>query len=120
MRSCRASCSRISSVNDASKKVYREDPMKLNRRNFLRTAGVSLALPWLDAFAAAGDKPKRRMVCICTPLGLHPAYFFPEKAGKDYQVSAYLEVIKDFRDDFTVISGLAHAGMNPGFAHQAS
>ena len=24
------------------------------------------------------------------------------------------------RDDFTVVSGLAHAGMSPGFAHQAS
>src|SRR5208283_1688977 len=68
----------------------------------------------------AGDKPRRRMVCICTPLGLHPSYFFPEKAGKDYELTTYLEVVKDFRDDFTVISGLSHAGMNPGFAHQAS
>src|SRR6478609_6940123 len=29
-------------------------------------------------------------------------------------------MIKDYRDDFTVISGLAHAGMSSGFAHQAS
>jgi hypothetical protein len=94
--------------------------MKLSRRHFLRAAGVSLALPWFDAFAAAGEKPRRRMVCICTGLGLHPAYFFPEKAGKDYDLTTYLEVVKEFRDDFTVISGLSHAGMNPGFAHQAS
>jgi hypothetical protein len=93
--------------------------MKLSRRHFLRAAGVSLALPWFDAFAA-DQKPRRRMVCICVGLGLHPAYFFPEKAGKDYDLTTYLEVVKDFRDDFTVISGLAHAGMNPGFAHQAS
>ena len=65
-------------------------------------------------------KPRRRMVCICTPLGLHPPYFFPEKAGKDYELTPYLEVLKDFRDDFTVVSGLSHAGMSPGFAHQAS
>ena len=94
--------------------------MKLSRRHFLRAAGVSLALPWFDAFAAAGEKPRRRMVCVCTPLGLHPAHFFPEKAGKDYALTTYLDVVKDFRDDFTVISGLSHAGMNPGFAHQAS
>jgi hypothetical protein len=96
----------------------------IQRRTFLRAAGVSLALPWLDAFAAAPPRTKsqtpRRMVCLCTPLGLHPPYFFPEKAGKDYTLTPYLEVLKDFRGDFTVVSGLSHAGMSPGFAHQAS
>jgi BMFP domain-containing protein YqiC len=53
------------------------------------------------------------MVCINTPLGLHPAAFFPEKAGKDYALSPYLEVIKDFRDDFTVVSGLSHPDVGP-------
>src|SRR5438105_11378236 len=102
--------------------------MKLHRRHFLRAAGISLALPWLDAFspsrALAGDgkatQPNRRMVCLCTPLGLHPPDFFPQKAGRDYEQTPYLEVLKDFRDDYTVISGLSHAGMSPGFAHQAS
>jgi hypothetical protein len=60
------------------------------------------------------------MVCICTPLGLHPPYFFPEKDGADYEPTPYLEVLKEFRGDFTVVSGLWHAGMSPGFAHQAS
>jgi hypothetical protein len=86
--------------------------MKHNRRRFLRIAGVSLALPWLDIFAAgavgAAAKPRRRMVCICMPLGLHPPYFFPKKAGKDYALTPYLEVVKDFRGDFTVMSGLSH------------
>jgi hypothetical protein len=98
--------------------------MALHRRTLLRAAGVSLALPCLDAFATrarAGDaQPRRRMVCICAPLGLHPAYFFPEKEGKDYELTPYLEVLREFRSEFTVVSGLAHAGMSPGFAHQAS
>ncbi|MBY0526746.1 MAG: DUF1552 domain-containing protein [Gemmataceae bacterium] len=94
---------------------------RFTRRNFLRAAGVSLALPWLEALApAAPAKPRRRMVCICTPLGLHPPHFFPEKTGKDYALTPYLEVLKDFRDEFTIVSGLSHAGMSPGFAHQAS
>ncbi len=96
----------------------------LQRRAFLRSAGVSLALPCLGAFAAdspsAKNQTPRRMVCICTPLGLHPPYFFPEKSGKDYESTPYLEILKDFRSDYTVVSGLAHAGMSPGFAHQAS
>jgi hypothetical protein len=87
--------------------------MPLCRRTFLRAAGVSLALPWLDALAptrALADAvvPRRRMVCICAPLGLHPPYFFPEKPGKDYPLTPYLEPLKDFRNDFTVISGLSH------------
>ena len=87
--------------------------MKLDRRHFLRGAGVTLALPLLDsclprpARGAESTSP-RRMVCICTPLSLHPPFFFPEQAGKDYQLSPYLEPLQKFRDDFTVISGLSH------------
>jgi hypothetical protein len=97
----------------------------LHRRHFLRATGIALALPCLEIFAPAraadgGAKPRRRMVSICTPLGLHPPNFFPEKSGRDYELTSYLEILKDFRNEFTVISGLAHAGMSPGFAHQAS
>ena len=92
--------------------------MNLHRRTFLRAAGVAMALPLFDALvpkrarAAAASIP-RRMVCINTPLGLHPEYFFPTKTGRDYELSPYLEVLKDFRDDFTVISGLSHPDVGP-------
>ena len=78
------------------------------RRHFLRAAGVSLALPLLEAHSAPAAKAPRRMVCICTPLGLHPEFFFPEKPGKDYGSTPYLDLFQDLRDDFTVVSGLAH------------
>jgi hypothetical protein len=87
--------------------------MTLDRRNFLRAAGVSLALPWLESRALAPTKPRRRMVCINTPLGFHPPYFFPKQAGKDYEPSPYLEVLKDFRSDLTVVSGLSHPEVGP-------
>lgn len=85
--------------------------MKLSRRRFLRAAGVSLALPWLDALAPAQNVaagPPRRMVCICTPLGLHAPNLFPQQAGRDYEITPYLDVLHEFRNDLTVISGLAH------------
>ncbi len=86
--------------------------MNICRRHCLKATGVSLALPWLDALASgrtgAAARPRRRMVCICMPLGLHPPYFFPAKVGKDYALSPYLNVLKDFRNDFTVVSGLSH------------
>src|SRR6185369_959070 len=99
--------------------------MKLTRRQVLRSAGVALSLPCLDFFSpnrifGAAAEPRRRMVCICAPLGFIPENFFPEQTGKDYAVTPYLDLIKDYRDDFTVISGLSHAGMSSGFAHQSS
>jgi hypothetical protein len=95
--------------------------MSITRRHFLRAAGVAIALPRLEAFAGPRRaEPRRRMVCLCAPLGLHPEYFLPKEAGRDYALTPYLEILKDFRKDFTIISGLAHTGMSPGFAHQAS
>ena len=91
--------------------------MNPTRRTFLRAAGVSLALPWLDAFAGERN-PRHRMVCICNPLGLHAPHLFPEKAGKDYALTPYLNVVGEFRKEFTVISGLAHPEV--GSSHDSS
>ncbi|MFM7843409.1 MAG: DUF1552 domain-containing protein [Planctomycetota bacterium] len=107
--------------------------MNFDRRVFLRAAGVTMGLPLLDALTsrqtearaaqggnvqaeaarAAKARVPRRMVCINTPLGLHPAHFFPKTAGRDYELSPYLEVLKEFRADFTVISGLSHPDVGP-------
>lgn len=94
---------------------------KLDRRTFLRSAGVALALPALDAmtpspFASAATRAfgidpsaaPKRMVMICTSLGLHGESLFPEKTGRDYPLSPYLKHLKDHRDDFTIFSGLSH------------
>ena len=94
-------------------------PRNISRRTLLRAAGVSLALPWLEGLAprlargAAADPP-RRMVCICTPLGMHAPNLFPEKAGKDYEPTPYLEPFQALRDDLTIISGLAHKDVDAG------
>ncbi|MGB3121628.1 MAG: DUF1552 domain-containing protein, partial [Verrucomicrobiales bacterium] len=85
----------------------------LTRRHFLRGAGVTLGLPFLEGFAPRGRAaenatPPRRMVCICTPLGIHTPFLNPEKKGRDYTLTPYLEPISDFKNDFSVISGLSH------------
>jgi Protein of unknown function (DUF1552) len=95
----------------------------LSRRMFLRGAGVALTVPWLDAmtptFAAtpALPGPRRRMVVVCHSLSLHAPSFFPKKPGPDYEPSPYLEVLKDFRRDLTVFSGLSHPDCMQG--HEA-
>ena len=87
---------------------------RLDRRTFLRAAGVSIGLPLLDAMLPVGlhaeqkaqaASPKR-LLLINKPLGIHGPNFFPEKAGKDYEPSRYLKVLKEHRKEFTVFSGM--------------
>ena len=92
----------------------------IGRRKFLRGTGVALALPVLDAFlpvvrGAATPSPRASLVCVCTSLGLHAPFLFPEQTGPDYASTPYLEIIRDYRRDFTLFSGLSHpdqAGAN--------
>jgi len=85
----------------------------LSRRAFLRGAGVSLALPFLDAMlpkralAAQAAAPKR-MVAVCTSLGIYGPALFPKETGREYTSTPYLDLIKEHRNDVTVFSGLSH------------
>jgi hypothetical protein len=100
----------------------------LSRRNFLRGAGIVLSLPLLEAmrpvFAGAlaakvdasltpGGKP-RRVLAICNNLGVLPQNFFPKNTGADYELSPYLNLLKEHRNDFTVFSGVSHPDVDGG------
>ena len=92
----------------------------LSRRTFLRGLGVSVALPMLDCMTsvfgrAATDTPvPRRMLIISNNLGVLPKPFFPKNAGANYTLSPYLEELREFQKDFTVISGLSHPNVVGG------
>ncbi len=93
----------------------------MNRRTLLHGAGVCLALPTLETVAQAAPKRSpKRMVAINIPLGFHSPNFFPETGGRDYQPSAYLQAAADLRDDFTVISGTSHPGVDGGHSAEKS
>ena len=73
--------------------------MTAHRRRFLRAAGVSLALPWLDAFAprarAAEAAPRRAWSASARRWGCIRPTSSPRRPGKDYALTPYLEVLKD-------------------------
>ncbi|MBI2949630.1 MAG: DUF1552 domain-containing protein [Verrucomicrobia bacterium] len=99
----------------------------LSRRQFLRGTGILLSLPLLEAMTPAfatvakraatdgtpGGKP-RRFFGICNNLGLLPEHFFPKQNGRDYELSPYLELLKEHRNDFTVFSGVWHPDVDGG------
>jgi hypothetical protein len=50
----------------------------------------------------------RRMVLINKALGLYAPDLFPQKAGRDFELTPYLQEFADLRNDFTVFSGMSH------------
>ena len=93
----------------------------IGRRTFLRSAGVSLALPFLEsmnrAVAATAPSPApRRLLAIGTPFGFDPVSFVPTAEGRDYTLTPHLQHLRRHRDDFTLITGTSHP--NTGAAHQ--
>jgi hypothetical protein len=105
---------------------------RLSRRTFLRGAGVAMTLPLLEsmspaiaadtvAAAAPAAAVPRRMVFICTTLGIHGPNFFPEGAGgRDYALSPYLQTLAAHRDRFTVFSGVSHPDVDGGHHSESS
>lgn len=88
----------------------------LNRRHVLRGSGAALfSLPFLDAMTpsfgqakAAEQGSPKRFVAMCATLGFHTPFLNPARAGRDYELTPYLNVLKEHRNDFTVLSGLSH------------
>ncbi len=94
---------------------------RLQRRSFLKAAGVCIALPALEslptAFASgAAAKPPRRMVCVGNEFGFYPGAFWPQKQGRDYELTSLLKPLEGRRDDFTVFSHLDHGLKGGHFA----
>lgn len=99
----------------------------LHRRRFLKGVGASLALPLMDAMiptlgakAITASKSTPRFVAICAGLGFHGPLLFPKKPGQDYDLTPYLEKLKDHRKQFTVFSGLSHPEQNGNNGHASS
>ena len=93
------------------------------RRSFLRGPGVALALPVLESLypdkaaaatpTAAGGR-RKRMVAINIGLGLHAPNMIPETAGRGFELPTYIKILGDYRDQFTVMSGVSHPEVGGG------
>lgn len=98
-------------------------PALSTRRNFLRGAGITLALPWLESLggivhAAEAAKEPRRLVLVCLPLGIYRDSLIPKQSGAGYELPEYLAPLADLRDRVTIVSGLEHPGVSGGHGAQ--
>jgi len=89
----------------------------LARRTFLRGAGATLALPFLDAmrpaFArAASVAPPVRLSFAYVPNGIIMPDWKPAEEGSAYTFTRILKPLEPLREDVLVLSGLAHNNAN--------
>lgn len=94
----------------------------LDRRMLLRGAGAALALPWLDAMAAASPlrpnptAPKRFAAMFC-PNGMLPSAWRPAAEGADFKLSPTLEPLAPIRDQVSVLGNLRNYESRVGEGH---
>jgi ribosomal protein S10 len=83
------------------------------RRTFLRGAGVTIALPLLEAMLPAQTPLRqtaaarvRRFVGIWHPQGAAPGYWSPVQEGSNFEFSYITKPLESFRDRIVLVSGL--------------
>jgi hypothetical protein len=91
----------------------------LSRRTFLRGAGVTLALPFLDSMLPASAlRASARQALSVRPTRFGAIYFphgaimpkwTPAQEGAGYELTEILQPIKPFYDQVSIISDLRHA-----------
>ena len=105
----------------------------LDRRKFLRGAGVALALPWLETFtrtaqAAGNSVQRKRLACFYLPDGVpmplekDPSFkewsWFPHGGRKNFTLTKCMETLEPLRNELTVFSGLSHPAVRHVHGHR--
>src|SRR3989442_11787625 len=86
----------------------------VDRRTLLRGMGAAIALPVLDAMRPALAAPAkelkqaRRVAVVYVPNGIIMKDWKLAETGKDFTFTRILKPLEPFRDDITVLSGLAN------------
>jgi len=87
----------------------------MSRRTVLKGLGTAVALPLLDAMLPslslagvneAAKSAPRRMAFLYVPNGIHMPDWTPKETGAKFELPASLQVVKDFKSDIQVLSGL--------------
>jgi hypothetical protein len=103
-------------------------PHHLSRRTFLRGAGVTMALPWLESLAVWGDGPTRatpagqaplRLAVMFSGNGFHSREWYARGSGSTMELGRVLEPLAPFREKMLFIRGLYNAEALRGNIHSS-
>jgi hypothetical protein len=90
----------------------------ISRRTLLQGAGVTLALPWLEAWGADAAAP-RRFAALFMGNGINQKHWWAKGSGATMELGKSLEPLAPFRSRLNLISGLFNkaatgVGIHPG------
>lgn len=95
----------------------------ISRRTILRGAGVSLALPWLEAMGAPatvsskGSEFPVRMAALYMANGVNTKLWSPTGEGRGFELSPTLQPLAGLKNDVLVLSNLWNQAANTGDGH---
>lgn len=99
-----------------------------SRRAFLRGAGATVALPWLESVSVWGDevRPAKqageapvRLAVIFSGNGFHSREWWAKGEGKSMTLGQVLAPLTDFREKLLFIRGLYHEEARKGNIHSS-
>ncbi len=102
---------------------------RFSRRTWLRGAGVTMALPWMESLPVWGDEPARsskpgsqapvRLGVLFAGNGFHAGHWWAKGAGSKMELGKVLEPIAEFREKMTFVGGLYNEQALKGNIHSS-
>lgn len=97
----------------------------ISRRTFLRGAGVTMTLPWLESTPVWGDErprhaasePPARFACLFAGNGFHSKEWWAKGEGAGMELGKVLEPLHPFREKLLFLRGLYNAEALIGGIH---
>src|SRR5262249_56940818 len=92
-------------------------PARISRRAILRGAGVTMALPWLESFAAkastvgvGADAFPKRFAVVFLGCGVNEDHWGSEGSGPEMKLSKSLSPLEPLKSKINMIHGLFNKG----------
>ena len=100
-----------------------------SRRTWLRGAGVTMALPWMESLPVWGDEPAKsskpgsqapvRLGVLFAGNGFHAGHWWAKGAGSKIELGKVLEPVAEFREKMTFVGGLYNEQALKGNIHSS-
>ena len=104
------------------------EAMRTQRRAFLRGAGVTMALPWLESIPVWGAESGGARVAAEAPVrfaamfsgsGFHAGKWWAKGSGSEMELGSVLEPLNGHREKLLFISGLYNEEALKGNIHSS-